>query len=115
MKSSNVCRPELTYVVHVLAQFLHQPRLKHWWVALRVVRYLKNSPKQGILLTADNDLTISRYCDSDWSICPMSRRSLTGFAVLLGGSPIVWKTKKQGIVSKSSMEAEYRAMSFTTS
>ncbi|XP_023634287.1 uncharacterized protein LOC111829425 [Capsella rubella] len=110
-----ITRPELMYVVHVLAQFLHQPRMKHWWAALRVVRYLKNNPGQGILYTANGDLTLSGYCDSDFSTCPMSRRSLSGFAVLLGGSVIAWKTKKQGVVSKSSAEAEYRAMSFTVS
>ncbi|XP_019100894.1 PREDICTED: uncharacterized protein LOC109132888 [Camelina sativa] len=89
--------------------------LKHWWAALRVVRYLKNSPGQGILFTANGDLHISAYCDSDFSTCPISRRSLSGYVVLLGGSPIAWKTKKQGVVSQSSAEAEYRAMSFTTS
>lgn len=39
-----ISRPELTYVVHVLVHFLQKPRLKHWHVALRVVRYLKSSP-----------------------------------------------------------------------
>lgn len=109
-----ITRPELTYVVHVLAQFLQKPRLKHWHAALRVVRYLKGSPGQGILLTANSSLHISGYCDSDWAACPMTRRSLSGYAVLLGSSPIAWKTKKQGVVSKSSTEAEYRAMSFTS-
>ncbi|KAG7578454.1 Retrotransposon gag domain [Arabidopsis thaliana x Arabidopsis arenosa] len=106
-------RPDLSYVVHMLAQFMHQPRAKHWAAVIRVVRYLKGCPGQGIVLSADSDLQLTSYCDSDFSTCSLSRRSATGFIVMLGDSPIAWKTKKQDVVSFSSAEAEYRAMSFT--
>lgn len=66
------------------------------------------------MLTADSDLKLSAYCDSDHAACPLTRRSLTGYVVLLGGSPIAWKTKKQKTVSLSSAEAEYRSMRHTT-
>lgn len=86
------------------------PRVDHWEAALRVVRYLKGSPGQGILLSSHIDLTLTAYCDSDWSTCPTSRRSISGYVMFLGGSPISWKSKKQDIVSHSSAEAEYRSM-----
>lgn len=103
-------RPELSYVVHILAH--QQPRM--WEAATRVVRYLKSCPGvlQGILLSSDSDLQLSGHCDSDWTACSTSRRSLSGFVVMLGNSPIAWKTKKQPTVSCSS--AEYRAMGFAT-
>ncbi|CAA7037262.1 unnamed protein product [Microthlaspi erraticum] len=107
-------RPELSYAVHMLAQFMQQPHIKHWEAAIRVVRYLKGCPGQGIMLSSADDFQIKAYCDSDYNACPMTRRSLTGFIVMLGDSPIAWKTKKQDIVSFSSAEAEYRAMGFTT-
>ena len=47
--------------------------------------------------------------------CPLTKRSLTSFPVTLGGSPIAWKTKKQGTVSRSSAKAKYRAMETVTS
>lgn len=110
----SVTRPELSYSVHVLAQFVQQPREEHWAAALRVVRYLKRNPGQGIMLRSDCDLQLSAWCDSDWASCPLTRRSLTGWFILLGNSPISWKTKKQHTVSRSSAEAEYRSMAATT-
>lgn len=104
-------RPELSYAVHILTQFMQVPKEAHWDAALRVVRYLKGSIGQGILLKSDPDLSLTIYCDADWSSCPASRRSLSAYVVMLGGSPISWKTKKQDTVSHSSAEAEYRAMS----
>ncbi|CAH9142457.1 unnamed protein product [Cuscuta epithymum] len=107
-------RPDLAYVVHILSQFMQAPRQDHWMAALRVVRYLKGSPGQGILFSSICDLTLTGWCDSDWASCPLTRRSLTGWIIFLGYSPISWKTKKQHIVSRSSTEAEYRSMADTT-
>ncbi|KAJ3704067.1 hypothetical protein LUZ61_007772 [Rhynchospora tenuis] len=109
-----ITRPELCYAVHTLAQFMHTPIQTHYDAALRVVRYLKKNPGQGIVLRAVSDLQLYGYCDSDWASCPITRRSLTGYFVLLGDSPISWKTKKQHTVSRSSAEAEYRSMASLT-
>ncbi|KAJ1704540.1 hypothetical protein LUZ63_004319 [Rhynchospora breviuscula] len=109
-----ITRPELSYSVHTLAQFMHEPLEAHYDAALRVIRYLKGNPGQGVLLRADSKLQLNGYCDSDWASCPTTRRSLTGYFVLLGGSPVSWKTKKQPTVSRSSAEAEYRSMANAT-
>ncbi|XP_016199408.1 uncharacterized protein LOC107640399 [Arachis ipaensis] len=103
-------RPELSYSVYILSQFMQQPREEHWQGALRVVRYLKGQPGQGILLQRDSDLCLYGWCDSDWAGCPLTRKFLTGWFISLGHSLISWKTKKQLTVSKFSAEAEYRSM-----
>lgn len=110
-----VTRPDISYVIHTLSQFMHSPKMEHWEAAVRVVRYLKGTPGQGIFLRADSDLKLIAWCDADHSGCPLTCRSLTAWFIQLGGSPISWKTKKQDVVSRSSAEDEYRSMADTVS
>ncbi|XP_019058477.1 PREDICTED: uncharacterized protein LOC109116824, partial [Tarenaya hassleriana] len=107
-------RPDLGYSVQLLSQFMQSPREAQWDAALRVVRYLKKNPGQGILLRSSTPLRLTGWCDSDYGADPVKRRSLTGWFVQLGDSPISWKTKKQATLACSSAEAEYRAMASTT-
>ncbi|CAA7042208.1 unnamed protein product [Microthlaspi erraticum] len=105
-------RPDISYAIHILTRFMQHPKAAHWEAALRVVRFLKNNPGQGILLRADCPLTVTGWCDSDWNGCPLTRRSLTGYFIQLGNSPVSWKAKLQDTVFLSSAEAEYRAMQY---
>ncbi|GKC54702.1 uncharacterized mitochondrial protein-like protein [Tanacetum coccineum] len=96
-------------------QFVADPRNNHLEATNRVLGYLKAIPGQGILISRAGDPVLTAYCDSDWLGCPYTRRSRTGYMLLLGGTHVSWKTKKQSLVSRSSAEAEYRAMASTVS
>ncbi|KAJ0913812.1 putative RNA-directed DNA polymerase [Helianthus annuus] len=78
-------RPDIAYSVNILSQFVHDPKVSHLEAATRVLRYLKATPGQGILLSKDGGTNLTAYCDSDWLGCPMTRRSRTGYLLLLGG------------------------------
>ncbi|RVW81531.1 Retrovirus-related Pol polyprotein from transposon RE1 [Vitis vinifera] len=91
-------------------RFMHQPCKLHMEAALRVVRYLKNAPGQGLFFSSNSDFRLRAYCDSDWAGCPITRRSTTGYCVFLGPSLVSWRSKRQKTVSLSSAKAEYRAM-----
>ena len=108
-------RPDIAYSVNILSQFVSDPRKNHMDALFRILRYLKATPGQGILLLKEGGVNLVAYSDSDWLGCPLTRRSRTGYLLLLGGAPISWKTKKQSVVSRSSAEAEYRAMAATVS
>jgi len=75
-----------------------------------LLRYLSGTSGLGNLLRGFDHLQLIAYFDSDWASCPMSRRSVTGYVVLLDHSPISCKSKKQSTVARSLAEAEYRAM-----
>ncbi|CAM8917932.1 unnamed protein product [Rhodiola kirilowii] len=103
-------RPDLAYPVHILSQFMIKPTDDHLKAAHKVLRYLKSAPTQGLFYPSGKDLKLSAFCNADWGACPITRRSITGYAITLGDALISWKTKKQATVSRSSAEAEYRAM-----
>lgn len=79
---------DISYVVHILSQFMHSPKLSHMDATIKVPKYLKGYPALGLLLTRDGNLDIMTYCDSDWAICPMTRKSLNGFCIKLVGALI---------------------------
>ncbi|GAA0153679.1 transmembrane signal receptor [Lithospermum erythrorhizon] len=95
-------------------KYRQKPKEDHWVAGLRVVRYLKGSPGQGVLLQLENTLVLQGRYDSDSAACPTTRRSVTGWTVFLGSSPLSWNSKKQDTVSLSSAEVEYRAMAKLT-
>ncbi|MCH91191.1 retrovirus-related Pol polyprotein from transposon TNT 1-94 [Trifolium medium] len=87
-------RPEISYVVSKLSQFLDSPIDAHMLAGLHVLKYLKNNPGQGLFFSSSSSLNLKGYSDSDWGACPDTRRSTTGFCFFLGTSIISWKSKK---------------------
>ena len=102
--------PDLSYAVLTLSQFMQSPRSSHLLALEHTLKYLKGIPGQGIFLQANGHLILKAFSDSHWASCSFSRRSITGYMILLDTTPMSWKSKKQPTVSKSSAEAEYRAM-----
>lgn len=101
-------RPNLSYSVSLLSQFMHQPKQSHMAVALKVIRYVKSTPRLGLFFPAHSTLSLSAYSDSDWGSCVHH-----WFCIFLGSSLLSWKSKRQATISKSFSEAEYRAMAST--
>ncbi|XP_074318806.1 uncharacterized protein LOC141655637 [Silene latifolia] len=103
-------RPDISYAVQQICLFMHDPRESHLGALKRIIRYLQGTSRYGLHLHASSTSTLTAYTDADWSGCPDSRRSTSGYCVYLGDNLISWSSKRQATVSRSSAEAEYRGV-----
>ena len=79
--------PNLSYAVQTLSQHMQKPTTAHFEAVKHTLGYLSATLGQGILLSASDQLTLQTYSNSDWGACPDTRRSISGFVLLLGRSP----------------------------
>ncbi|XP_019059139.1 PREDICTED: uncharacterized protein LOC109117059 isoform X2 [Tarenaya hassleriana] len=110
-----ITRPDLSFAVHQVSQWMHAPTTFHWQMVDRILKYLKGTPNKGLWMRRNKHTKIIAYCDADWAGDRSDRKSTTGYCTFVGGNLVTWKSKKQNVVSRSSAEAEYRAMANTTS
>ncbi|KAJ0558902.1 putative RNA-directed DNA polymerase [Helianthus annuus] len=110
----SITRPDISYAVQFLSQFMHAPNSGHLDIALRLLKYLKLSPGKGVMFKRANVFCVKGYVDSDWAKCLATRKSVTGYCIFLGNCVVSWKSKKQSVVARSTAEAEYRAMCSAT-
>jgi hypothetical protein len=89
---------------------MHDPWEPHLALIKRVLRYVKGTLDIGLHIGTSSPTLITTYSDADWAGCPDSRRSTSGFCVYLGDNLVSWSSKRQTTVSRSSAEAEYRAV-----
>ncbi|XP_076914870.1 uncharacterized protein LOC143574026 [Bidens hawaiensis] len=86
-------RPDIAYIVHYLSQYMHKSSNSHLKIAIRLLRYMQIQIGLSV-----------------WSLGDL----LLDIVFFLGNSLVSWKSKKQDTVSRSSAEAEYRAMCAAT-
>ena len=106
--------PDISYAVSILSQFMQAPRTIHLEGVYRLLAYLKRAPGKGLLYRRQGHLRIEAYSDSGFAGDKEDRKSHGGYATYVGGNLVTWRSQKQSIVSRSSAEAEYRAMADTT-
>lgn len=105
-----ITRPDICYAVQQICLFMHAPRDPHLHFLKRVLRYVKGTIDHGLHISSSSAHALIAYSDADWGGCPDSRRSTSGFCVFIGDNLISWSSKRQPTVSRSSAEAEYRAV-----
>jgi histone deacetylase 1/2 len=103
-------RPDLSFAVNKVCQYLSQPTTTHYEAVKRILRYIRGTASTGLRFRRSSSTGLSIFTDADWAGCSDDRRSTGGFAVFLGSNLVSWSSRKQPTVSRSSTEAEYKAL-----
>lgn len=108
-------RPDISFSVNRLSQFMDSPTMDHWNAVKRVLRYLAGTSDHGIFLKRGNSTTLHAFSDADWAGDADDYVSTNGYVVYIGQNPVSWSSKKQKTIARSSTEAEYRSVANTSS
>jgi hypothetical protein len=100
-------QPDLAFTMGVLSRFVSAPRESHWGAAKRVLRYLPGTVNLGIRYDAQKQGGPYVYSDADYAGDVDERKSISGMAGIIQGGVVMWRAKRQSIVSTSTCEAEY--------
>ena len=102
-------RPDITYGVSLISRFMNSPKVSHWQVGKRILKYISGTRNYGISYSRSNDFKLIGYTDSDCVGCIDDRKSTSSYVFHFGSGIVSWASKKQPIVTLSSSEAEYVA------
>jgi hypothetical protein len=103
-------RPDISFAVNNLSQFLQNATTTHWNSVKRILCYLRGTTDLGLHIRYSERLYLQGYSNADWASSPDDRRSVGDYCVYLGDTLIAWSSKKQVQVARSSTESEYRAL-----
>ena len=105
----NCTRPDLAYSVSRLSRYSHNPGRDHWDALVRVLQYLKHTMAYGLHYTKYPPV-LEGFCDANWISNHNEGKSTTGYVFTLGGAIVSWKSSKQTVNTRSTMEAEFVAL-----
>jgi hypothetical protein len=103
-----ITRPDLSYSIGVISQYMARPTEEHLQSALRILRYVSGTKDQGLLYRTVTAVQLANFTDADWAGNAADHRSTSGYAFSLGSAAVASSSKKQPTVALSSTEADYR-------
>lgn len=107
-------RPDISFTISSLASYCSDPAERHWDMVIRLFRYVKATKRWGIKLSPTNDKAIESFLDANYAGDTHTRKSVSGTLIKCYGSPVIWISRKQKSVTRSTLEAEYVASSQST-
>jgi Reverse transcriptase (RNA-dependent DNA polymerase) len=113
LQYATITRPDLSFTVNKVSQFMHNPTVNHWSAVKRILRYIHGTLSHGLTFHSNSSITLQAYSDADWAGSLDDRCSTSDYCLFLGQNLISWSAKKQPTVSRSSTEAEYRSLALT--
>ena len=90
---------------------MHSPREAHLEAVYKILRYLKGSPRKGLLFKKNESREVEVFIDADWAGSTEDRRSTTGYCSYVWVNLVTWRSKKQNVIARSNAKVEFRAVS----
>jgi hypothetical protein len=113
MYLASATRPDISFTVSKLSRFISNPGDDHWHALERGMRYLKGTVNYGIHCSG-NPKVLEGYSDSNWISDTDEIKATSGYAFTLGGGAVFWKSCKQTILTRSTIEAELTSLDTAT-
>ena len=102
-------RPDIAYAVSKLSRYTSNPNGDHWKGIVRVLRYLRYTCDYGLHYTI-YPAVLEGYSDANWISDVKNSKSTSGYVFTLAGAAISWKSSKQTVIARSTMESEFIAL-----
>ena len=102
---SGMTRPDIANAVRVVARQTHDPAERHWRAVCKIISYLNGTKKLGLVFSKGGGLKLSVHVDADYADKANDRRSVSGVAVMLGGTSVIGSSTTQHCVTLSTSEA----------
>jgi hypothetical protein len=107
--ASIATRPDITFIVGRVAEFNSNPGMAHWNVVKCIFQYLKGTNDLWLVLGQGEELTFAGYSDADGNSTE-GRSPIMGYVFFLAGGTISWSSKRESLVTLSTTEPEYVAL-----
>jgi len=105
----NFSRPDIAYAVGRLRRYTHNPNHDHWETLARLMKYLRGTMNYGIEYSGF-PAVLEGYNDANWISDSDETKSTSGYVFTIGGGAVVWRSSKQSIIARSTMELEFIAL-----
>jgi hypothetical protein len=106
-------RPDISFTMNKLSQFTSNLGDDHWRALDRVMHYLAGTMDYKIHYSG-YPAVLERYIDENWISDVEELYATSGYVFTLGGAIVSWRSCKQIILTRSTMETELTALDTTT-
>jgi hypothetical protein len=113
MYLASATRPDISFAVSKLSRFMSNPGTDHWHALERVMRYLCGTMSYGIHYSGHPPV-LEGYSDANWISDIDELYATSGYVFTFGGGAVSWRSCKQTILTRSTMEAELAALDTAT-